>query len=185
MTPHTVARQAPLSMGFSRKEYWGGLPFFLLQGIFPAQGLNLHLLNQQVDSLPLSHLGSPRRSGNGAVLASDKVWGMTRSVVAKEQILGSTKVKNLGVRWVVYMDAGFLKKAGGVEVETEAVSPGEDSEHAGGRQGSDLCTREASEERRVTGQWLGRGDRSVEEPHHTSGPSVQGVPRRKQSPFKD
>ena len=23
----TVARQAPLSMGFSRQEYWGGLPF--------------------------------------------------------------------------------------------------------------------------------------------------------------
>ena len=27
MTPWTVARQAPLSMGFSRQEYWSGLPF--------------------------------------------------------------------------------------------------------------------------------------------------------------
>ena len=26
-TPWTVARQAPLSMGFSRQEYWNGLPF--------------------------------------------------------------------------------------------------------------------------------------------------------------
>ena len=26
-TPQTVARQAPLSMGFSRQEYWSGLPF--------------------------------------------------------------------------------------------------------------------------------------------------------------
>ena len=26
-TPWTVARQAPLSMGFSRREYWSGLPF--------------------------------------------------------------------------------------------------------------------------------------------------------------
>ena len=26
-TPWTVARQAPLSMGFFRQEYWGGLPF--------------------------------------------------------------------------------------------------------------------------------------------------------------
>ena len=25
--PWTVARQAPLSMGFSRQEYWSGLPF--------------------------------------------------------------------------------------------------------------------------------------------------------------
>ena len=26
-TPWTVAHQAPLSMGFSRREYWSGLPF--------------------------------------------------------------------------------------------------------------------------------------------------------------
>ena len=26
-TPWTVARHAPLSMGFSRQEYWSGLPF--------------------------------------------------------------------------------------------------------------------------------------------------------------
>ena len=36
--PWTVAHQAPLSMGFSRQEYWSGL-HFLLQGIFPTQGL--------------------------------------------------------------------------------------------------------------------------------------------------
>ena len=37
--PWTVVLQAPLSMGFSRQEYWSGLPS-LLQGIFPTQGLN-------------------------------------------------------------------------------------------------------------------------------------------------
>ena len=26
-TPWTVARQVPLSIGFSRQEYWSGLPF--------------------------------------------------------------------------------------------------------------------------------------------------------------
>ena len=26
-TPWTVSYQAPLSMGFSRQEYWSGLPF--------------------------------------------------------------------------------------------------------------------------------------------------------------
>ena len=41
-TPGTTAHQAPLSMGFSRQEYWSGLPC-LLQGIFSTQGLNLHL----------------------------------------------------------------------------------------------------------------------------------------------
>ena len=32
---------------------------FFLQGIFPTQGWNLRLLHWQMDSLPLSHLGSP------------------------------------------------------------------------------------------------------------------------------
>ena len=27
VTPWTIAHQAPLSMGFSRQEYWSGLPF--------------------------------------------------------------------------------------------------------------------------------------------------------------
>ena len=27
VTPRTVARQAPLSMAFSRREHWSGLPF--------------------------------------------------------------------------------------------------------------------------------------------------------------
>ena len=37
----------------------GGGCHFLLQGIFPTQGLNSHLLDWQVGSLPLSHLGNP------------------------------------------------------------------------------------------------------------------------------
>ena len=37
VTPWTVARQAPLSMGFPRQESWSGL-HFLLQGIVPTQG---------------------------------------------------------------------------------------------------------------------------------------------------
>ena len=39
----TLALQAPLSMGFSRQQYWSGL-HFLLQGIFPTQGSNPCLL---------------------------------------------------------------------------------------------------------------------------------------------
>ena len=37
-TPWTVARQAPLSMGFSRQEYWSGLPCPLL-GNFSNPGV--------------------------------------------------------------------------------------------------------------------------------------------------
>ena len=41
--PQTVARHAPLSMGFRRQEYWSG-SHSLLQGIFPTQGSNPYLL---------------------------------------------------------------------------------------------------------------------------------------------
>ena len=60
-TPWTVARQAPLSMGFPRQEYWNGLPFPFLgifPGIFWTQGSNQSLLcflHGKVDSVPLSH----------------------------------------------------------------------------------------------------------------------------------
>ena len=36
----TVARQAPLSMGFSRQEYWSGLPFLLPRDL-PDPGIEL------------------------------------------------------------------------------------------------------------------------------------------------
>ena len=45
----TVAHQAPLSMGFSRQEYWSGLCAFL-QGNLPDLGIKpylLHLLHWQ------------------------------------------------------------------------------------------------------------------------------------------
>ena len=37
-TPRTVAHQAPLSMGFSRQEYWNGLPFSSI-GNLPDPGI--------------------------------------------------------------------------------------------------------------------------------------------------
>ena len=51
VTLWTVAHQAPLSMGYSRQEYWSGKKkkntgvgcHVLLQGIFPTQGSNLGL----------------------------------------------------------------------------------------------------------------------------------------------
>ena len=61
VTAWTVAHWAPLSLEFSRQEYWSGLSF-PFPGIFSTQGLKLyllHLLNWQADSLPLCHLGSP------------------------------------------------------------------------------------------------------------------------------
>ena len=60
-TPWTAACQALLSMGFSREECWSGVPF-PSPGDLPDPGIkpeSLASLALQVNSLPLSHLGSP------------------------------------------------------------------------------------------------------------------------------
>ena len=61
VTPWTAALQAPLSMEFSRQEYWSGLPF-PTPGNLPSPGTETASPESpalQVDFLPLSHLGRP------------------------------------------------------------------------------------------------------------------------------
>ena len=50
MTPRTVAHKAPLSMGFSRGEYWSGLSC-LPPGYLPDPGIETRSPALQVDSL--------------------------------------------------------------------------------------------------------------------------------------
>ena len=57
MTLWTVARHAPLSMEFSRQEYWSGLPFPPSEAL-PNPGIKPAVADWQEDSLPLSHVGS-------------------------------------------------------------------------------------------------------------------------------
>ena len=57
-TPWTIARQAPLSMGFSMQEYWSGLPF-PSPGDLPVPGIKLGFPALQADSLPSEPPGKP------------------------------------------------------------------------------------------------------------------------------
>ena len=63
----TIAHQDLPSMGFSRQEYWSGLPCSP-PGIFLTQGLNprfLWLLHWQAGSLPLAAPGKPNKRERG------------------------------------------------------------------------------------------------------------------------
>ena len=57
-TPWTVAYQAPLSMGFSRQEYWSGLPF-PPPGDLPNPGIKPRSPELQADALPSEPSGEP------------------------------------------------------------------------------------------------------------------------------
>ena len=70
--PWTVVHQVPLSVGFSRQEYWSGLPC-PSPGIIPTQGLSLSLLcllHRQADSLLLA---SPEKPNMAILLFSRSV----------------------------------------------------------------------------------------------------------------
>ena len=57
--PWTVAYQAPPSMGFSRQEYWSGLPFPSL-GDLPNPGIELRSPALSADALPSEPPGKSR-----------------------------------------------------------------------------------------------------------------------------
>ena len=61
VTPWTVAHQAPLSMGFSRQEYWGELPFSS-PGDLSNPGFKPGSFAFQEDSLPSEPPEKPKGS---------------------------------------------------------------------------------------------------------------------------
>ena len=72
MTPWTVAHQVPLSMGFSRQEYWSGLPFTSLEdlpevdpGIQPTSPLAGRFFTTEQPGTPAAATKS---------VMSDSVW---------------------------------------------------------------------------------------------------------------
>ena len=58
-TPWTVAHQAPLFMGFSRQEYWSGLPF-PYPGDLPDPGIEPMSSTLQADALTSESPGKPK-----------------------------------------------------------------------------------------------------------------------------
>ena len=93
--------QSPLSVGFSRQEYWSGLPFPPPREC-PNPGIELSLLcllHWQADSLPLSHQGSPFvvLSQFGSVIQScptlcDPMNRSTPGLPVHHQLLSSPKL---------------------------------------------------------------------------------------------
>ena len=64
MTPWTVAHEAPPSMGFSKQEYWSGVPF-PSPGDLPDPGIKSRSPALQVDSSTAESLGKSTIKING------------------------------------------------------------------------------------------------------------------------
>ena len=105
VTPWTVARQAPLSMGFPRQEYWSGLPL-PSPGDLPGPGIKPRCPTLQADSLPTELWGKPLYRKfykmGGAFCLSQKVFPQTifskvvsTVILATSSFLASACVRSL------------------------------------------------------------------------------------------
>ena len=83
-TPWTLAHQAPLSMGFSRQEYWSGLPF-PSPGDLPIPGIYPRSPTLQADSLPSEPPGKASKVQRMAELC----WGHEKGRWRKPGTQGS------------------------------------------------------------------------------------------------
>ena len=109
--------QVPLSMGFYRQEYWGGLPF-PTPGDLPDPGIQPESPVLQADSLPLSHLGSPQQKDNTHKIHLqdlDVLWGIFLLSFPWEKQPGDTPRKWYTTLWVIWEEDiktfGKIKRA--------------------------------------------------------------------------
>ena len=70
-TPWIVSDQAPLSMGFSRQEYWNGFPF-PPPGDLPNPGIEPQFPAVQADALPSEPPGTAK---------AEKSWANQNNLV--------------------------------------------------------------------------------------------------------
>ena len=90
LTRWTTAHQAPLTLWFSRQEYWSELPFSSA-GVLSHPGIKPASLALQADSLPLSRLGNPWLPYEH----SDDCWiSMTNSLFKDQKLKHQVKFKS-------------------------------------------------------------------------------------------
>ena len=92
-TPWTVTYQAPQSMGFSRQEYWSGLPF-PSPGHLPNPGIEPGSPALQTDVSPSEPLGKPdERLGSFKILRPLSVANVPDFLLGKKRKNKQTKEK--------------------------------------------------------------------------------------------
>ena len=87
-TPWTVAHQAPPSMGFSRQEYWSGLPL-PSPGDLPHPGIEPRSPTLQADALTSEPPGKPLGvTGSGYKFLEGERCLFSYSLILQKDILG-------------------------------------------------------------------------------------------------
>ena len=114
-TPQTIAQLAPLSMGFSRQEYWSGWPF-PSAGDLPDPGSEPGFPAFQAESLPSEPPGKPRGDGNQrkpeerTTPTRGRQVGRRGRLRAGEALRETPEFLGLSIRWLQERKAGRWEK---------------------------------------------------------------------------
>ena len=84
MTPCIITRQAPLSMGFSRQEYWSELPC-PPPGDLPNPGIEPRSPALQADSLPSEPPGKTKVETYHSCLSKLSHWALRNKICCKTE----------------------------------------------------------------------------------------------------
>ena len=106
VAPWTVALQAPLSMRFSRQEYWSGLPF-TSPGDLSNPGIEPGSHALQADSLPSEPPGKPQPDRQVEVKSWRTLKDMIKSselILREQEVLGRFKQENGTIWCIVWKD---------------------------------------------------------------------------------
>ena len=90
--PWTVARQAPLSMGFSRQEHWSGVPF-PSPGDLPDPGMEPRSPALRADCLPSAPPGKPPEGGDMCIHIADSFHSAAETDNTVKQLCSNLKRK--------------------------------------------------------------------------------------------
>ena len=107
-TPWTVGHQTPLPTGFFWQDYWSGLPF-PPPGIFPTQGLNLHLLHfiRQITTEPP---GNPLTKIQDIMACLLNITSFSFHLSESESVSRSVVSNSLGPRCQFLLPMGFSRQ---------------------------------------------------------------------------
>ena len=125
-TPWTLPCQAPLSMEFSRQQYWSGLPFRSPKDL-SDWGIKPWTAALTVNSLTLSHLGSPVKFFSEmliSVAVQEHTWSKKLGKEQSSSYISILKALRSPVRKETFktFDSEFPESIGSVQFSSVSCS---------------------------------------------------------------